>query len=332
MKSLVPVNIITGFLGVGKTTSILNILEKLKDKEYIAVLVNERGEVGLDGAIIGSSGKALPIREVTGGCICCTAGPLLLQALEDILNNVGPDRIIIEPSGIANPGIILDLINTSSCRVKIELGPIITLVDPVSFIETKMWRLPIFRDQVEAADILVANRCDLVDELTLDKFCRKGEELFPPKIKILTTSFGKFPEEILSSRSKPHRVLRQSSHSIDNPENGNPTDPRHIMFHDNGWTWEPATTFSHNSLFEAFDAFRSRALNIEGVVERAKGVFHTDKGWYLMELAFDTFSEREVQYRSDNRCQIITTENSERNISLLYNLFESCIIEESLKN
>ena len=111
-QNRVPFHIITGFLGVGKTTAILNLLERLGEKEQIVVLINEWGQIGLDADVIGSEHPRLAVREVSGGCICCTAGAAFQQTMTDILNDLRPDRIIIEPSGVAKPGEIMDCLQS----------------------------------------------------------------------------------------------------------------------------------------------------------------------------------------------------------------------------
>ncbi|MEX1303009.1 MAG: GTP-binding protein, partial [Desulfotignum sp.] len=156
----VPFHIISGFLGVGKTTAILNLLERLGEKEQIVVLINEWGQIGLDADVVGSEHPTLAVREISGGCICCTAGAALHQTMTEILSDFKPDRIIIEPSGVAKPGEIMDCLQSPDLADRLDIRPVIGLVDPVRFLQPAMMKMPIYRDQVDAAAILVANRCD----------------------------------------------------------------------------------------------------------------------------------------------------------------------------
>jgi len=106
----VPTNIVTGFLGVGKTTTILHLLKSKPAGERWAVLVNEFGEIGIDGSLIqGQHSKEMGvyIREVPGGCMCCTAGLPMQIALNQLLVSSRPDRLLIEPTGLGHPKEVL---------------------------------------------------------------------------------------------------------------------------------------------------------------------------------------------------------------------------------
>lgn len=95
----VPTNIITGFLGVGKTSAILHLLKSKPAAERWAILVNEFGEIGIDGALIqgqSTEESGVFIREVAGGCMCCTAGVPMQVALSQLLAKSRPDRLLIE--------------------------------------------------------------------------------------------------------------------------------------------------------------------------------------------------------------------------------------------
>lgn len=94
-------NLITGFLGSGKTTSILHLLANKDPAEKWAVLVNEFGEVGIDGALLADSGAM--IKEIPGGCMCCVNGLPMQVGLNTLLRQGKPDRLLIEPTGLGHP-------------------------------------------------------------------------------------------------------------------------------------------------------------------------------------------------------------------------------------
>ena len=122
MEQKVKVNIITGFLGVGKTTTVLDLLKNKEDKEPWAVLVNEFGEVSIDNAILqGGEQEGVEIREVVGGCICCTASMEMQIAITQILRKVKPSRILIEPSGVGPPERIIDSLKSEHLKDHLEI-------------------------------------------------------------------------------------------------------------------------------------------------------------------------------------------------------------------
>ena len=102
MLERIPVNLITGYLGVGKTTAIVNLLKEKPEDEKWAVLVNDFGEVSIDHLTLASEGdKELQVMEVEGGCICCSAAQNMHFSLQMMLTRLRPNRILIEPTGMA---------------------------------------------------------------------------------------------------------------------------------------------------------------------------------------------------------------------------------------
>jgi len=324
----VPFHIITGFLGVGKTTAILNLLERLGKKEQIVVLINEWGQIGLDADVIGSEHPTLAVREISGGCICCTAGAALHQTMTDILRDLRPDRIIIEPSGVAKPGEIMDCLQSPDLADRLDFRPVIGLVDPARFLQPAMMKMPIYRDQVEAAAILVANRCDTADQKTIKAFLEKAADMYPPKTAVHMTRFGNLPLEVLApfEMTQNNKMVPGIMHHM---HTGAETSE---AFKEAGWTWPADTCFVHKKLQGFFKALDVKASDTDAQVVRAKGVFHTDHGWYLMEFATDSFYERKIQYRGPSRCQLITRGKPSGKLQILGDAIDSCRKENQGSN
>jgi G3E family GTPase len=304
----IPVHIITGFLGAGKTTAILEILRREGPGRRTAVLVNEWGKVSLDGPIVASEHPGLEIREISGGCICCSAGAELERVLARISERIGPDRILVEPSGIAKPGEIVDLIRPRLADGALEIRPVVCLVDAARFVKTRAMELPVYRDQVESAQVLVANRCDLADPGTLGAFHEAASRLFPPKMAVYTTSFGKLPPEVLEMPA-----VRPAA-TIPDPARDAPG------FKEAGWTWPPEKVFCESRLSSLF----RNAAGTETHIERAKGVFHTDRGWLLLEIAGGAFHRRPTQYRAMSRCQFIAEARHQAEFGALKHAVDAC--------
>ena len=153
----VPLIIVTGYLGSGKTTFLKRIIENIKDKK-IAIIMNEFGDIVIDAEVI--KGKAVNMVELTGGCVCCSLTGELEYAIKEIVEKVKPDYIIIETTGIAEPdAIILNIENIK----EVMLDNVITIVDCDSII-----RFPEIgytgRIQIEMGDFILLNKADLVSE------------------------------------------------------------------------------------------------------------------------------------------------------------------------
>lgn len=152
---VVPVDIVGGFLGSGKTTLLRRLLEQ-GTGERVAVVVNELGEIGIDGLVVGGLGYGERMVELSSGCICCQLDTLHFEiALDELCDEVKPDRIVIETSGVADPGTLARRL----ADLGRPLGSVITVVDTVNL--ERGLAEPIGREQIAAADFLVLSKLDL---------------------------------------------------------------------------------------------------------------------------------------------------------------------------
>src|SRR5579871_6492119 len=135
---LIPTNLITGFLGVGKTTAVIDLLNHKAAGERWAVLINEYGDVSIDGAMIeGASPESVTVREVGGGCVCCASAPYLPVALHFLLLDAKPERLIIETTGLGHPARLLDTLRRNYAG-RLDLRAALCLVDPADFARPEM--------------------------------------------------------------------------------------------------------------------------------------------------------------------------------------------------
>ncbi|MFB5673681.1 CobW family GTP-binding protein [Paenibacillus terreus] len=171
MEQAVPVYILSGFLGSGKTTLLQRMLAAFRaEGKRPAVVMNELGEVNLDGQLVDSQ---VPTAELLGGCICCSIrGDLSLQ-LAELVQKEAPDVIIIEATGAANPMDILEGVSETSLYVRLELRELITVVDAAHLYDLyqeqrgKTYRL--MQEQIRCASLLILNKTDRVGEEARDK-------------------------------------------------------------------------------------------------------------------------------------------------------------------
>ncbi|MBI3090391.1 MAG: GTP-binding protein [Candidatus Tectomicrobia bacterium] len=325
-----PITLITGALGAGKTTTILGLLAR-HPEFATAVLVNEFGQIGIDAATLKGGGRQLGellVREVPGGCVCCVAAAELARGLATLLADPTLDRILVEPTGLAKTSQLVDLLRRRPFDTLADLQPIITLVDAGRFARSSWQAVPYFHDQVEAAEVLVVNHCDAVDEATTRRCLEIARALYPPKWRVIATSFGRLPDEGFAAEPTAERRWggrlsaaqmeagdAPSAHAGESPASPSrtaaPHPPQHgAVLHDHeaftsaSWLWPPTARFSAarlDLLFARWGADRGSRRRIE----RAKGVFATEQGWLLMELAGGRPHQRPTHHRRDSRCTII---------------------------
>ena len=153
------VNAICGFLGSGKTTLVRRILGERAGAEPMAVIVNEFGAVGIDGALL--EGTNVNMIELTAGCLCCTLKGSLVGALEELRDTRGVKRVVIEATGVAQPGELLEVLSDPSLQGSVELGPVVTVVDSAKFAGLRRVLGEFFTEQVRRADVVILNKTDL---------------------------------------------------------------------------------------------------------------------------------------------------------------------------
>jgi len=179
-----------GFLGSGKTTLLLEIAKAVaNNNQKVAIIVNESGDVGIDGTKIQKEGyEAIELSE---GCICCSLSGTLQNTLIKINNDFQPDVIILEPTGLALPHRVEQIIRTS--MIHPEKVITIGIVDAFRFGELIHKRKEFLTRQLMSSSFIAVNKCDLVDEKTLEKVMEvlvdicPGRELIPTSV---TTGIG----------------------------------------------------------------------------------------------------------------------------------------------
>jgi G3E family GTPase len=159
-----------GFLGAGKTSMVLSLARLLvgdrnEGKPELVILENEIGEVGIDSKVIQSGGFS--VRELFAGCICCTLATDLVTALHEFQEQVHPRWVIFEPTGLAFPQRILDTVNHYAKGI--ERIRVVSVVDAERWEELREFAPSLIEGQVRTGDLVLINKCDLVDPAQLSR-------------------------------------------------------------------------------------------------------------------------------------------------------------------
>ncbi len=301
-----PTQLITGFLGVGKTTAILHLLKHKPAQERWAVLVNEFGEIGIDGAILESSGSA--VKEVAGGCICCVAGLPLQVGINQLLGSVKPDRLLIEPSGLGHPQNILDLLAGPHFLQVLELRATVCLVDARKAALPRYVEHALFRDQLALADVVVANKSDLCTQSEREQLEALLASFDPPQALQASVEQGAMPQALLDAprRHAPRHfdpAHTHSGHAVDLLPAQLPEGQAFVRrenaglgYHSCGWLLAARLQFDFGRLFALCSA-----LN----VDRLKAVINTERGVFVFNAEEGVLSVRDAGVTGSSRIEVI---------------------------
>ncbi len=177
LRTLPQIHLLFGFLGAGKTTLVRNLLQTVDPDYPTAVIVNEFGDVGIDGDII--QGNTIDTVELASGCICCTLKGSLMNAIEELANDKGARRIVVEATGVADPEDMLDDLEDSTIAEKMNVAPIVVVVDASYFNKVRPMLGEFYVSQVLNADIVIINKIDRTDEQELKNVTEQIKEINP---------------------------------------------------------------------------------------------------------------------------------------------------------
>jgi G3E family GTPase len=305
----VPTNIITGFLGVGKTTAILHLLANKPANERWAVLVNEFGEIGIDGGLIAGSQPAQSgvfIREVPGGCMCCVSGLPMQMALNRLLMSAKPDRLLIEPTGLGHPQEVIESLRQPHYATIIDLRATLALVDPRRIRDSRYTQNATFIQQIAVADVLVANKSDQCTDEDFSSLNAYLVEKASHEKPLYRVSFGEIPFTALLAPSahttpEPSRRFTMpalSKNAFGQPESTERSDHKPLAegdyikikkhadgFTSVGWRFHASILFDKDRLFELFSGL---------TLQRVKAIFITSDGVFGYNFSDQALTEVEL--------------------------------------
>ncbi|QBK31355.1 cobalamin biosynthesis protein CobW [Roseitalea porphyridii] len=254
LNAKIPATVITGFLGAGKTTMIRNMLANAGGRR-IALIINEFGDLGVDGEVLKGCGvencSEDDIVELTNGCICCTVADDFVPTMTALLERENrPDHIVIETSGLALPQPLVAAFNWPDIRTQVTVDGVVTVIDAAAVADGRFasdhdaldaqraaddsldHESPLeelFEDQIRAADMVVLNKADLLDEARLEAVRANVAGQVDRPLKVIHASHGELPIEVLlglgaateeqiGARKSHHELHHEDGHEHDHDD------------------------------------------------------------------------------------------------------------------
>ena len=313
----IKVDIISGFLGAGKTTLITKLLQEKLHQEKIVIIENEFGEIGIDGSLLKSTG--IEVKEINSGCICCTLSGDFGKAIEEVIHTYKPDRIIIEPSGVGKLSDVVKACETSKLKELLRINMLMTVVDVFKYDLYISNFGEFFENQIKHAKTIILSRTQKSDVKTLEGVVgelRKRNK----KANIITTDWETLSAEQIiavaeqdastrleNQMSIPKVVIKRPSHKADCGCGHHPHSHHgsgcgcHAGQHNHRadevfevWGVETPKTYGEGALRSILHKLGNDKTY--GMVLRGKGILQVDKDKWLQ---FDYVPE-EINIKSGN--------------------------------
>jgi G3E family GTPase len=308
----VPTNIITGFLGVGKTSLIKQLLSNKPSGERWAILVNEFGEVGIDGAMLsGDANSKVFVKEVPGGCMCCTSGLPMQIALNVLLSKARPHRLLIEPTGLGHPTEVLATLTAEHYREVLDIRTTLTLVDARKVTDSRYREHSTFQEQLQIADVVCASKVDLYRPDDVNHLKDYLKQLGVEHKKLLTSGSQTISVDLLDGLS---------TFSVPEPDHHHDSSGIALIDADermqqHGWTSvsnQGEGFVSYGWVFSSkyiFDYKKVVSMLSYLDVERLKAVMITEQGVFVFNFSDGVLSQHEIDETNDSRLEFIASDN-----------------------
>ena len=346
----IPCTLVTGFLGSGKTTLINQLIADKSTDERWALLINEFGRIGIDAALVSSSQDSnsaqnnIAIREVSGGCICCTSQLPLQIAISRLLSDHHPQRLLIEPTGLAHPRELIRQLSAPHWQTALKMQAVITVLNALQWQREKYRAHEGFQAHIRDADVLVVNRYaqlstddkqalqDWIAELNAQITIIWAESDDQTTINDISTS-NDYSAVLSTQLTKPSQTISQQrtvniaqpkksvislqplSHSLSNKSLFDPsTNDSNIQadkdielpyrYHETQQDIVVAGWRLPADYILNANKLQDWLLTLPNW-QRIKGVLHTSNGWLQINFTPDSLSTKTVSVQADSRLEII---------------------------
>mgnify|MGYP003604483027 FL=1 len=324
---MTKIDIISGFLGAGKTTFIKKMIDEAFKGEQIVLIENEFGEVGIDGGFLKDAG--IQITEMNSGCICCSLVGDFGKNLNEVITKYHPDRILIEPSGVGKLSDVMKSVIDIEKEQPVKLNALVTVVNALKASKQMKAFGEFFNNQIEYATTVILSRSQNATPEQLE-FCVKQIQALNPKASVITTDWDAIKgEQILKTMEGQDnlemKVLAEARHAQDEAEHHHhhdhdDHDHEHGHHHADdvftSWGKETPHKFERAKLEEILKQFveDDKILRSKGMVEG------TDGKWIYFDMVPGEYEIRDGEPDYTGRIVVIGTDIHEHELEELFGL------------
>ena len=326
---MTKIDIISGFLGAGKTTLIKKLIEQAFKGEKLVLIENEFGEIGIDGGFLKDAG--VQITEMNSGCICCSLVGDFGTALKQVITDYTPDRIIIEPSGVGKLSDVIKAVKDVSGDLDVELDSYTTVAD-VSKVKIYMKNFgEFFNNQIESANTIILSRTQTTTQDKIEKAVAMIREK-NDHATIITTPWDEIDGAAIREAMQNYKSLEETM--MDEAKKGHDHDHDHgdectcgCHDHDHhhhhadevftSWGKETPHKYNEDKLREILDTLADTEKY--GVILRAKGIVPSDEGeWLYFDLVPGEFEVRKGKADITGKLCVIGSKLKEDDLAELF--------------
>lgn len=327
---MTKVDIISGFLGAGKTTFIKKLINQVFAGEKIVLIENEFGEIGIDGGFLKDAG--VEITEMNSGCICCTLVGDFSKALQKVLEDYHPDRVIIEPSGVGKLSDVIRAVESVNANAEIAIEGRIAVVDGKKAKSYLKNFGEFYRDQIAHASTIVISRTQLMMDAQVEE-CVRMLRSENQDAAIISTPWDKLGQEaVLHAFEKDRRILdlyvtcgcgshhnHQDGHIHECCDHHDHHGHHHADEVFTSWGKETAHRYTEGELEQIVKELADTSNY--GTVLRAKGIVELETGeWKQFDLVPGEIEVREGQVDYTGRICVIGTDLKETKLQTLFHV------------
>lgn len=349
---MTKIDIISGFLGAGKTTFIKKMLEEVFSGEKVVLVENEYGEVGIDGGFLKDAG--IEIKELNSGCICCTLVGDFSRSLKEVIETYHPDRILIEPSGVGKLSDVMSSVKDMEKDYDVKLNALVTVANALKAVKQMKAFGEFFNNQIENATTIVLSRTQNTKEEKLE-LCVKEIQKLNPKAAIITTPWDAVTgEQILKVIEQQESLMaemmaeyEQNHHDHEHHHEHDHEHEHHEHHHDHdhdhdhehhhhdhegccghdhhadevftSWGKETPHKFTREKIEEILKIFCD--TEDYGTILRAKGMVPAEDGtWIYFDMVPGEYELRDGEPDYTGRLCVIGTDIEEHKLEELFGL------------